>query len=250
MNAPTVIKWYHDHARCAAASAHYIWLAALETGILLPRLLRADRHMLIFERVPGRAGLPGDLPRLGSIIGQLDAAAYRRHLYAASLREPHRTSAGPPLADFLSPRRGKLLALAASAGLQTEQVATVLDMLADQPAALYKDANPRNFVLTADRVTIVDFDDLTLAPFGYDLAKLVVTTAMTHGKLATRTIQASVDAYNVQVQPNRCDSESFRIVAEIHHLLTSPYLGRHGYRHPWPTVRPWPEPAAFNRQRA
>ncbi len=54
------------------------------------------------------------------------------------------------------------------------------------PAAFYKDANPRNFLITPAGPVTVDFDDLTLAPFGYDLAKLVVTLAMTYGALDPR----------------------------------------------------------------
>ena len=48
-----------------------------------------------------------------------------------------------------------------------------LIVAADGPAAFYKDANPRNFLITpAGHPVTIDFDDLTLAPFGYDLAKL------------------------------------------------------------------------------
>ena len=46
--------------------------------------------------------------------------------------------------------------------------------------------------MTATGPAIVDFDDLTLAPFGYDLAKLVVSTAMTHGPLPAEAITAAL----------------------------------------------------------
>nr|MDT0667827.1 hypothetical protein [Micromonospora sp. DSM 115978] len=51
-----------------------------------------------------------------------------------------------------------------------------------------------------------------------------------------------LDIYNAQIQPLECRAEDFSLFTELHHLLTARYLGRHGYRHPWPALRPWPEP--------
>ncbi len=88
----------------------------------------------------------------------------------------------------------------------------------------------------------VDFDDLTLAPFGYDLAKLVVSLSMTYGALGSARITAALDAYNTAtrhlpgVMP--VTREQLMAWAEIHHILTSRYLGRAGYRHSWHAVRP------------
>jgi aminoglycoside/choline kinase family phosphotransferase len=61
--------------------------------------------------------------------------------------------------------------------------------LAGLPAVIHKDANIRNFILTEAGVAIVDFDDLTLAPYAYDLTKLIVSTATTFGR-ATRSLCA------------------------------------------------------------
>jgi aminoglycoside/choline kinase family phosphotransferase len=108
------------------------------------------------------------------------------------------------------------------------------------PAALYKDANIRNFILTQHGVAMVDFDDLTLAPFGYDLAKLIVTTAMTHGR--SGAVDAALAAYNARVDTNACPPHRLHAYAEFHHTLTARYLGHNGYRHPWPLIRPWPVP--------
>jgi Ser/Thr protein kinase RdoA (MazF antagonist) len=114
--------------------------------------------------------------------------------------------------------------------------------------ALYKDANIRNFLLTDDGVAVIDFDDLTLAPFGYDLAKLIVSTAMTHGRLDPHEVELALETYNThtaQVDPQTtCSMRRLRFYAEFHHQLTERYLGRNGYHHSWPEVRPWREPEA------
>ncbi|HEU5472719.1 MAG TPA: phosphotransferase [Actinophytocola sp.] len=166
---------------------------------------------------------------LAATLGRLHAAAYRRHLHAARLDEPFPTQDGLIISDFISPRRTAL-----------EKIPLPVNGL---PAALYKDANIRNFLLTADGAAIVDFDDLTLAPFGYDLAKLLVSTAMTHGRIDRHQADSALAAYNshtAQEGPQTtCSVEQLRVYAEFHHLLTGPYLGRNGYRYPWPEVRPW-----------
>src|SRR6266536_3346157 len=109
-------------------------------------------------------------------------------------------------------------------------------------------------LITADGPIIVDADDLALAPFGYDLAKLVVTLAMTHGPLSTAAIHQALDAYNQAACRHhrglgRVGLPTLLAWAEIHHILTSPYLGRDGYRHGWhtlrPTVQPRPRDTAF-----
>jgi aminoglycoside/choline kinase family phosphotransferase len=99
-------------------------------------------------------------------------------------------------------------------------------------------------------VGIVDFDDLTLAPFGYDLAKLIVSAAMTYGRLPKSTLDDCLNAYNDAAQTAcdpydvdlGCSFEDLVQYSEIHHVLTSGYLGRHGYIHTWPDARPWPAP--------
>ncbi len=115
------------------------------------------------------------------------------------------------------------------------QAQTLLHGACGVPAAYYKDANPRNFLITPGVPVTVDFDDLTLAPFGYDLAKLVVTLSMTHGTLPTAQITRSIDAYNSAaahvggLQP--LTWQRLMAWAEIHHILTSRYLGHNGYQH-------------------
>ncbi|WP_420867541.1 hypothetical protein [Amycolatopsis rubida] len=92
---------------------------------------------------------------------------------------------------------------------------------------------------------MVDFDDLTLAPFGYDLAKLVVSTGMTHGTLRSEATEAALAVYNICAgrpdDATACTFGQLRVYAEFHHRLTARYLHRNGYCHAWPDVRPWRE---------
>lgn len=120
--------------------------------------------------------------------------------------------------------------------LSIDRAVHIIEASADEPAAFYKDSNPRNFLITPTTITAVDFDDLTPAPFAYDLAKLLVTTAMTHGPLPTGLSAKALAAYNVET-PYRCSPDRLADWMEIHHILTSPYLGRNGYTHSWHTLR-------------
>lgn len=221
----TFVKHYPDEGRAGAAVAHLRWLSALDSGVRLPALRYHRGNRVGMEHLEGRAPGPRDLPLLAEALGQLHAAAHTRCLRLARLDEPYR-SRELVIADFVAPRRDDL-------GRQPVPYSGL-------PAALYKDANIRNFVLTRHGVAMVDFDDLTLAPFGYDLAKLIVTTAMTHGQ--PRAVDAALAAYNTRVHANACPPQRLHAYAELHHTLTARYLGHNGYRHLWPSVRPWPAP--------
>jgi hypothetical protein len=233
MTSPVFVKRYHTPRRAAAARAHRDWLAGLECGVRLPALRSADPHHLVFEHLDHQQPGPGDLGALAGSLGRLHAAAYTRQLHAARHDEPFPASDGMVIGDFVTPRR--------------EALHRIPVPVAGLPVAFYKDANIRNFLLTDDGVAIVDFDDLTLAPFGYDLAKLVVSTAMTHGHLDPRKVEEALEIYNTHTaqaggDTTTCSPERLRVYAEFHHLLTARYLHRNGYSHAWPVVRPWREP--------
>ena len=93
----------------------------------------------------------------------------------------------------------------------------------------------------------IDFDDLTLAPFGYDLAKLIVTLAMTHGPIPAASIAAALTSYN-KAASRHCRSlpgvtwEELMDWAEIHHILTSRYAADGRYPCRWDQARPGPAP--------
>ncbi|OLT23763.1 hypothetical protein BJF78_31530 [Pseudonocardia sp. CNS-139] len=230
MTAQVFVKHYDDSRRAAAARAHRDWLAGLGSGVRIPDLHATTADRLEFEHLGHHQPGPADLPTLAHTLGQLHAVAYGKHLHAARIDVPFTTSDGLLITDFPSPRR------------------TMLDRMpvpaAELPVALYKDANIRNFLLTDTGPAIIDFDDLTLAPFGYDLAKLVVSTAMTHGRLALGTVDTALETYNACTTTTtldaHCPLDRLAVYAEFHHLCTAPYLHRNGYRYSWPQVRPWP----------
>ncbi|MBM0227257.1 MULTISPECIES: phosphotransferase [Micromonospora] len=241
MSGGPFVKRYDDPERCAAATAHHAWLAGLGSGVRLPALLaRGNRH-LIFERLPGHTPKVGDLPRTAAALGRLHAAAHRSELRTARLDQPHITSTGLVIPDFASPRQAALHHAAAAGGIHGSVIDAVLDR-AGEFVTFYKDPNIRNYLANGNEVAVVDFDDLTLAPFGYDLAGLLVTASMTYGRLADRSTTRCLRAYRLAVAPQICSLADLKRYAELHHLLTLRYLGRNGYRHPWPTVRPWPDP--------
>lgn len=232
MTGTEFTKRYPSQERLAAARAHWAWLGDLPSGVRLPALHSTTTRELVFEHLGTRHPTVDDLPALAQALGRLHAAAYRTQLHAARLDVPFRTPHGLTITDFLSPRP-------TAEAMMTEPITRL-------PAAFYKDANIRNFLLTDGGVAIVDFDDLTLAPFGYDLAKLIVSTAMTHGQLNPHHIEQALDTYNshtTQANPTTaCDMHQLRIYTELHHRLTMRYLHRNGYHHLWSNVRPWPKP--------
>ncbi|TDC60246.1 hypothetical protein E1258_15260 [Micromonospora sp. KC207] len=242
MSGALFVKRYDDPERCAAAAAHHAWLAGLGSGVRLPALVARGARHLVFERLSGRAPDVGDLPRAAAALGRLHAAAHQYELRAAHLDRPHTTSTGLVIPDFASPRQAALHRAAAAAGIHGSVIGAVLDRTA-VPVTFYKDPNIRNYLVNDNELAVVDFDDLTLAPFGYDLAGLLVTASMTYGRLADQSITRCLRAYRVAVAPQICSSADLKRYAELHHLLTLRYLGRNGYRHPWPTVRPWPDPS-------
>lgn len=224
MNA-VFVKTYRDPARASAAVAHHRWLASLRAA-RVPDILDTGAHQVVLEHLGTRYPGPADLDALAETLGRTHAAAARGDLARARLDRPLVLDT-VTIADFHTPRSGIL----------TPGEVTV----DERPVAFYKDSNIRNFVLTDDGPALLDFDDLTLAPFGYDLAKLIVSTAMTHGPLPAARIRAALTAYNTATGAE-CAIESLRTYCRIHHRLTRRYLHRNGYRHIWADITPWPEP--------
>jgi Ser/Thr protein kinase RdoA (MazF antagonist) len=193
----------------------------------MPELIDAAPYCLTFERLSGRHAHPDDLSSAAEAMGRLHLAAHTKHLHAARLNDPFKVSAQLWITDFQSPRAAVL-----------RRVPITFD---GQTTSLYKDANVRNIMMTDEGPAFVDFDDLTLAPFGYDLAKLIVSASMTYGRLSRAITTATLDSYNEALGPihHGCTTNDLRKYAEIHHILTAPYLQRNGYRYAWPDVQPW-----------
>lgn len=243
------LKRYPDPRARQRAVANYGWLVGLEPVVRLPQLLAApDGEHLMFEHVNGRHARPEDLPLLATYLGGIHGKAYARELHQARLSRRYYTRAGHTLPGFLDGRIDAIARELRSGQVPdarlTVQQAQELIMGADGLAAFYKDANPRNFLITPEGAPVtIDFDDLTLAPFGYDLAKLIVTLAMTHGPIPAASIGAALTSYNAAAT-RHCQTlpsvtrEELMNWAEIHHILTSRYTADGRYPFRWDQARP------------
>jgi aminoglycoside/choline kinase family phosphotransferase len=240
----TWAKTYPTPAAAESAIHHHAWIS--DVGQLpVPSLLRHDDHTLVFAHVSGRHADPADLTAVARTLAQFHAAALQ-HLAGARTNEPHTTSRGQVIAGFAGHREQRLLDLLAAPSppdtpLTGEHVATWMAHAADLLPAVYKDANIRNFLITP-AVIAVDFDTLTLAPLGYDLAKLVVSATMTYGPLDPSLTEAALTCYNSLLTDAGlpgCTITEFAAWTEMHRILTSPYQGHNGYRSTWePTQCP------------
>lgn len=232
-------KAYADQDSCHAAAANHRWLCAL--GFPLPPLFAERPYELDFGFIHGRHVEPHDLVPIAAYLGRIHAHAFDAELYGARLDVPYVTRSGHRIQDFVQPRLRAVDArlrseLVPDPLLDAADIAWLFEEAAGEPAAFYKDTNPRNVLVTATAPVMVDFDDLTLAPFGYDLAKLVVTLAMTHGPLPD--VDDALAAYNAALAKlTKVTRDALMAWAEIHHILTSPYLGRGGYKHSWNELR-------------
>jgi hypothetical protein len=243
------LKRYPDPRARQRALANYSWLAGLEPVVRLPRLLPApDSERLMFEHVNGRHAQPEDLPLLAGCLGGMHGSAYVRELHQARLPQGHRAQVGYTLPSFPDGRIDAIARELRSGRVPdarlTVHEAQELILNVDGPAAFYKDANPRNFLINPEGAPVtIDFDDLTLAPFGYDLAKLIVTLAMTHGPIPAANISAALTSYNAAAA-RHCQTlpsvtrEELMSWAEIHHILTSRYAAGGRYPLRWDQARP------------
>ncbi|MFI6213373.1 phosphotransferase [Nocardia brasiliensis] len=225
MTEPAFTKHYSDPTRAAAAVAHHRWISELGSA-RTPALITASEHHLRFEHLGAVLPDAQDLDRLADTLGRVHATAYTTQLRTARLDQPHTAPHGLCITDFVSPRRATL-----------DRIPLLLKEL---PVAFYKDANIRNFMITADGIALVDFDDLTLAPFGYDLAKLILSTAMTFGPIQSDTIERSLSHYNTHTRHlhhhAECTIHQLQHYLEFHHHLTARYLHTNGYRYCWPVA--------------
>lgn len=246
MNAvkATWAKTYLTPAAAESAIQHHAWIS--DVGQLpVPSLLRHDDHTLVFANVSGRHVGPADLTAVARTLARFHAAAHQ-HLASARMNEPHTTSRSQVIAGFAEHREQRLLDLLAAPSppdtpLTAEHVAAWMAHAADLLPVVYKDANIRNFLITP-AVIAVDFDTLTLAPLGYDLAKLVVSATMTYGPLDPGLTEAALACYNSVLSDAGlpgCTITEFAAWTEMHYILTSPYQGHNGYRYAWePTQCP------------
>jgi hypothetical protein len=230
-------KVFTKQYACAQARSeaveNYAWLAGAASTLTLPAIQSNDAHWIEFEHVDGHHLGPTDLPAYAGHLGAAHAEAWAAELRHARLDEAYEPPGRAPVRDFITPRNHLV---------DTPE----LQALAHGPVAFYKDANLRNTLVTdTGTLVTVDFDSLTLAPFGYDLAKCVVSLAMTYGQLPDMHLRLAWARYNTAAAAReRCLTTAwptFLAMADLNARLTAPYLGRHGYTHPWRRPAEHPE---------
>ncbi|MGW6558510.1 phosphotransferase [Streptomyces hydrogenans] len=237
-------KHYETTERTAAALRHYRWIARHAKPLRQPALIVLGPLSLTFEWIEGRPVRPEDLSLLAEHLGHAHGAAWHSDLRSAALSTPHRFEDGTTFADYLGPRKAVLRRRHEQGYLPNESsLHAMLDLLeetAQGPFAFYKDSNLRNFIITktGDIVT-VDTDDLSLAPMGYDLAKLIATLHLTYGVLSEQAVDAALCAYNAAAgrhssRLGATDRGHLDAFLTLHEVLTAPYAGRNGYHYSRP----------------
>jgi len=217
-------KHYRSVAHARRAVVNYRWLAG--RGLSVPALAAAHDRDVIWERIDGRhARGHEDILQVAATLG-----SWHRRLAKVELSE------NVTLPRFLLTRARMLRrSTVPGAALSAADVPRLLAAAERCLPSVYKDLNVRNVLIDGDRVMHVDFDDLTLAPAGYDLAKLVVTYAMSHGVRphAERVLAAYNEAAGVEL----CAATEFVLWMEMHHILTFRYLADGHYAYSWPSLR-------------
>ncbi|GED88868.1 phosphotransferase [Streptomyces sp. 6-11-2] len=244
MNLTPFTKHYVTPERATGAVRHYRWINEHAKPLRQPALHTVETDSLTFERIEGRSVRPEDLPRMAELLGHAHGAAWASDLRSASLDTPHHFQDGTTFDDYLGPRKLALrrrheqgylpnrAALHAMLGL--------LEATAQGPCAFYKDSNPRNFIITSTQdIVAVDTDDLSLAPMGYDLAKLIATLHLTYGPLTDQAVNTALLAYNAAARRHDArlgttDRGRLDSFLGLHAVLTAPYVGRNGYRYSVP----------------
>lgn len=237
-------KRYPTPERTAAAARHYRWIGQHVKPLRQPALISTGSDSLTFEWIEGRPVRPEDLPHMAELLGRAHGAAWSSDLQTASLNTPHCFQDGTAFDDYLGPREAALRRRHAQGYLpdnvSLNAMLRLLEETAQGPSAFYKDSNPRNFIITnAGDIVTVDTDDLSLAPMGYDLAKLIATLHLTYGPLTEQAINGALFAYNASAgcygaRLAATDRERLDDFLVVHAVLTAPYVGRNGYRDSWP----------------
>jgi aminoglycoside phosphotransferase (APT) family kinase protein len=234
---PIYVKRYDSLRALREAARNYSVFARLSPEHI-PRLIKVDHAQcaMVMEYIHGG---PVRSPR-----NLLDATILLGQLHSRWLRCPYTIW---EKASFAAPRRNKVQS--ALWQESPDRTNPLLDMDLDElwlaaersSCCLYKDFNTTNVIINATSLTLIDFDVLTIAPIGYDLAKLMLSFAISGYGFGPGLLETARRRYIAEL-PQWCRAtvtpNSLLIWIEVHWLLTSPYVGKNGYTCRWPDLRP------------
>ena len=235
----SVAVWWKDYVsddHLRRSIVHHAWV--VETDLAVPALRHVDviGRRLAFERLPGRHAVASDdLALVAADLGRWHARLARRELVNVEA-DASLPIDGGELHGFLAVRAEPLSGANAPGAIVTPaDIPTLAALAAGATTGVYKDVNVRNVLLDGGVVRHVDVDDVTLAPAGYDLGKLLLSWAMTHGRRPA--IEDVLDCYNTAAGQELCDREHLAVWLELHYVLTYRYRAAGHYAHGWPSLR-------------
>lgn len=230
------IKEYETPSAARAAALNHAWLRAM--GLNVPQLAAwtpASRRLCL-GYVGGAS--PVGLDELSVAVEQIGAwhGAVAGHLSdtagSALVLGP-----GVEISPFMPTRIDALTASATGYGqvIAPDDLSRIASVVSRSRPSVYKDMNVRNVLVDGGTVWHVDFDDLTLAPAGYDLAKLLLSWAMTHGRRPP--MSQLIATYNGAARGGLCSYEELALWMELNDVLTRRYRSTNRYVHSWSEMR-------------
>lgn len=202
-------KYYQSDSTCSLAYSHYLLLRS--AGIAVPSYHSefspngsSRQPVLSMAYIPGVHAGSNNAGQIAAILADLHSAE--------------------PVKEWILRK----------AAQQTSQERALYrreygPAASELPLSVYKDANYRNFVVS-DRIYTLDYDTLTLAPAGYDLAKFFVSVGMHEGNVSNECMTRALRTY-LNKTGAHLTKGVFRTLLNINIIRTRKYIGHGGYRY-------------------
>ncbi|MQB08167.1 hypothetical protein DXT91_29470 [Agrobacterium tumefaciens] len=114
----------------------------------------------------------------------------------------------------------------------------VLKHFSGTSSNLYKDSNVTNFINYNGGAFIIDFDTITLAPFGYDFAKLLLTDAVKSHSLEQQRVAGALMQYRWTPACGALSANLMLMFMDIHWIMAQPFRRKNSYQVDWAVLRP------------
>ncbi len=229
---PVFVKHYTTAENASRALQAYRWFASMNV-LTVPQLLEWSPTSMTYEFVVGRHASIEDLNALARQLGQLSAHVRSAELSGRQNLEAAVIGRSLRLEDFAVSKDAWIAKHGAELS-NSEQASFQRVLSVTRQADLYKDANLRNFLITASGLTVtLDYDSLTVAPTGYDLAKLIVSLYMAGYDVGKDEMTSALDAFNADGSAGVLPADLSDYLA-VNGALTRRYVGANGYVRSWP----------------